>query len=103
MEDVGVDGEAGEEQGCGQDEGAEERGEEDGHEEAVEEPVVGGGLVVFAEGLGDEGVEREEDAAYAEGEGVEEDLGEGAGGEGEGGAGRAAEHGCVDDGHRDPA
>ena len=56
-----------------------------------------------AEGLGDEGVEAEEDAADAEAEGVEDDLGEGGGAHGEGGVGQVAEHDGVDQRHGDPA
>ena len=80
-----------------------ERGESYGHDDAVEEPAIGFVLLFGAEGLGDEGVEAEEDAAYAEAEGVEEDLREGRGGHGEGGVGEVAEHDGVDQRHGDPA
>ena len=69
----------------------------------MEEPAIGFLLLFGAEGLGDEGVEAEEDAADAEAEGVEEDLREGSGAHGESGVGQVAEHDGVDQRHGDPA
>ncbi len=102
-EDGVVDGEVQEEdRGEGKD-GDEQSRESDGHDEAVEEPAIGLFVLFGAEGLGDEGVETEEDAADAEAEGVEEDLREGGGAHGEGGVGEMAEHDGVDQRHGDPA
>jgi hypothetical protein len=69
----------------------------------VEEPAVG--LVEFAcaVGLGEEGVEAEEDAGDAEGDGVVEDLAEGCGGDGEGWVRHVPDHDRVDDAHCHPA
>ena len=102
-EDGVVDGEVEEQGGRDGEDGDEQGGEGEGHDEAVEEPAVGFVLLFGAEGLGDEGVEAEEDASDAEAEGVEEDLGEGGGAHGEGGVGEMAEHDGVDQRHGDPA
>ena len=48
----------------------------------MEEPAVGLVEAAGAVGLGEVGVEAEEDAGDAEGDGVVEDLAEGAGGDG---------------------
>jgi hypothetical protein len=88
--------------GDGED-GDEERGKSYGHDDAVEEPAIGFVLLFGAEGLGDEGVETEEDAADAETEGIEEDLSECGGAHGDGGVGEMAEHDGVDQRHGDPA
>jgi len=69
----------------------------------VEEPAVGFLLFFGAEGLGDEGVEAEQDTADSEAEGVEEDLREGGGAHGESRVGQMAEHDGVDQRHGDPA
>ncbi len=102
-EDGAVDGEVEEQRRGDGEDGDEQDGESDGHDEAVEEPAVGFALLLGAEGLGDEGVEAEEDAADTEAEGVEEDLSEGGGAHGEGGVGEVAEHDGVDQRHGDPA
>jgi len=69
----------------------------------VEEPAVGGVDLAGAEGLRDESVETEKDTADAEGEGVEDDLGEGGGGHGDGCVRKAADHAGIDDGHGHPS
>jgi len=92
-----------EEDGGQSEEDDEQSGESEGHDEAVEQPAVGFLLLFGAERLGDEGVETEKDAAYAEAEGVEEDLGEGGGAHGESGVGQVAEHDGIDQRHGDPA
>jgi len=98
-----VDGEAEEERGRDGEDCDKEGGESEGHDEAVEEPAIRFGVFLGAEGLGDEGIEAEEDAADAEAEGVEEDLGEGGGAHGESGVGQVAEHDGVDQRHGDPS
>ena len=69
----------------------------------MEEPAVGGLDLFGAEGLGDEGVEAEKDAADAEGEGVKDDLRQCRRGHGGGRVREAADHAGVDDGHGHPA
>ncbi len=102
-EDGGVYGEVQKEDGSDEEDGDEEGGEGEAGEESVEKPAVGGVLIFGTEGLGDEGVESEEDAADADGDGVEDDLREGGGGHGEGRVREVAEHDGVDQGHGDPA
>ena len=77
--------------------------EKDGEDEAVDQPAMRFGEFAGAVGLGDDGIEAEQDAAEADGEGVKEDLREGGGGEGGGGVGQAADHGGVDQAHGHPA
>ena len=89
--------------GAQHDDEDERERETGGEEEAVEEPAVGFVEAACAVGLGEVGVEAEEDAGDAEGEGVVEDLAEGGGGDGEGGVGHVADHDGVDDAHRHPA
>ena len=69
----------------------------------MEEPAVGFVETACAVGLGEVGVEAEEDAGDAEGDGVVEDLAEGGGGDGQGGVGHVSDHDGVDDAHRHPA
>ena len=71
--------------------------------EAVLEGAVGVVDAFGAEGLGEDGVEAEEDSAEPEGEGVVEDLAERGGSEGDGGVGEMADHDGVDDAHGHPA
>jgi hypothetical protein len=78
-------------------------GEPGGEEKAVEEPAVGLVEAACAVGLGEIGVEAEEDAGDAEGDGVVEDLAEGGGGDGERGVGHVSDHDGVDDAHGHPA
>ena len=78
-------------------------GEAGGEDEAVEEPAVGLVESSGAVGLGEVGVEAEQDAGDAEGDGVVEDLAEGGGGDGEGGVGHVPDHDGVDDAHGHPA
>jgi hypothetical protein len=54
-------------------------------------------------GLGEVGVEREQDSGDAEGEGVVEDLSECGGGDVEGGVLHVPDHDGVDDAHEHPA
>ena len=102
-EDGAVDGHAIEDGGAEGEDRDEQEAEREGEDESVEEPAVGGVDFFRAEGLRDEGVEAEEDAADAEGEGVEDDLGESGGGHGDGRVRQAADHAGVDDGHGHPA
>ena len=102
-EDLMVDGEAKHDQGCGDDDGHEDGGEDSGEDEAVVEPAVGFVETARSVGLGEVGVEAEEDAGDAEGEGVVEDLAEGGGGDGEGRVRHVADHDGVHDAHRHPA
>ena len=69
----------------------------------MKEPAVGLVEAACAVGLGEVGVEAEEDAGDAEGDGVVEDLAEGCGGDGEGGVGHVSDHDGVDNAHRHPA
>ncbi len=69
----------------------------------MEEPAVGLVEAACAVGLGEVGVEAEEDAGDAEGDGVVEDLAESAGGDGKGGVGHVSDHDGVDDAHGHPA
>jgi hypothetical protein len=103
VEDVVVDGQAQHHDRGEDDDEDESEGQTSGEDEAVQEPTVG--LVEFAcsVGLGEEGVEAEEDAAEAEGDGVVEDLAEGGGGDGESGVRHVADHDSVDDAHGHPA
>ena len=102
-EDGAVDGNAVEDHGTEGEDCDQQGPEGEGEDETVEKPAVGGMDFFGAEGLGDEGVEAEQDAANAEGEGVEDDLGERGGGHGHGGVRQAADHAGVDDGHGHPA
>src|SRR6185312_15973322 len=65
-EDGAVDGHAVEDRGAEGEDDDEKQAKRDGEDEAVEEPAVGCGDFFGAEGLGDECVETEEDAADAE-------------------------------------
>ena len=85
------------------DDAAERGGEDGGEDEAVVEPAVGFVVAAGAVGLGEEGVEREQDAGDAEGEGVVEDLTERGGGDVDGRVGHVADHDGVDDAHGHPA
>ncbi len=98
-----VDGQAEHDGRSADDDEDEGEGEAGGEHEAVEEPAVGLVEAACAVGLGEVGVEAEEDAGDAEGDGVVEDLAEGGGGDGEGGVGHVADHDGVDDAHRHPA
>ena len=69
----------------------------------MEEPTVSFVEATGSVGLGEVGVEAEEDAGDAEGDGVVEDLAEGSGGDGEGGVGHVPDHHGVDDAHGHPA
>jgi hypothetical protein len=85
-----------------------EGGQQDGRQgeredEPVEQPAVGLGVFASAEGLGDEGVEPEEDAGDTEAQGVEEDLGERGRGHRKRGVGQMAEHDGVDQRHGHPS
>ncbi len=102
-EDRGLDGQVVQGEGAGGDDGHQERGEQGGEDEAVEQPAVGVVELARAVGLRDVGVEAEQDAADAEGEGVVDDLGECGGGDGDGRVGQVADHDGVDDGHEHPA
>ena len=102
-DDLMVDGQADHGDGREGDEAHEDCGEDGGEDEAVEEPAVGFVVAACSVGLGEVGVEAEEDASDAEAEGVVEDLSEGSGGDGEGGVGHVADHHGVDDAHRHPA
>ena len=102
-DDLVVDGEAEHEDGREGDEAHEDCGEDGGEDEAVEEPAVGFVEAACSVGLGEVGVEAEEDAGDAEAEGVVEDLSEGRGGDGEGGVGHVSDHHGVHDAHRHPA
>ena len=69
----------------------------------MEEPAIGLVETACAVGLGEIGVEAEEDAGDTKGDGAVEDLAESAGGDGERGVGHVSDHDGVDDAHRHPA
>ena len=102
-DDLMVDGKAEHEDGRDGDEAHEDCGEDGGEDEAVQEPAVGFVVAACSVGLGEVGVEREEDSGDAEAEGVVEDLSESRGGDGEGGVGHVSDHHGVHDAHRHPA
>lgn len=102
-EDGGVDGEA-QHQGRGeQDDDDEYHGEACGEDEAVEEPTIGFVEFTRTVGLGEIGVEAEEDAGDTEGHGVVENLAECGGGDSECRVGRVPDHHGIDDAHAHPA
>jgi len=68
----------------------------------VQEPAVGLVEVAGTVGLGEVGVQAEEDAGDAEGDGVIEDLAERGGGDGESGVGHVSDHDGVYDAHGHP-
>lgn len=98
-----IDGEAEHDRGRQDDDEDEGKGETSGEDEAVEEPAVGFVEAACAVGLGEVGVEAEEDAGDTEGDGVVEDLAERGGGDREGGVGHVSDHDGVDDAHGHPA
>jgi hypothetical protein len=102
-EDLVVNGQAQHEDGGAEDDEDEGEGKTGGEDEAVEKPAVGLVEAACTVGLGEEGVEAEEDAGDAEGDGVVEDLTEGGGGDGEGWVGHVSDHDGVDDAHGHPA
>ncbi len=83
-EDLVVNGKAEHDERGTDDDEDECEGEACGEEESVEEPAVGFVEATGAVGLGEEGVEAEENAGNTEGDGVVEDLAESGGGDGEG-------------------
>ncbi len=102
-EDFVVDGEAKHERRGEHDDEDEGEGKAGGEEETVEKPAVGLFEAACAVRLGEVGVEAEEDAGDAEGDGVVEDLSERGGGDGQRGVGHVSDHDGVDDAHRHPA
>ena len=101
--DVGGDAEAIEEMrerpDGGEEQGRNGKAEVDAIDEGVETVFEAAG----AEGLGDEGVEADEEAFTEEGEDEEEAGTDADGSDGLGAVGEAANHHCVHDGHADPA
>ena len=69
----------------------------------MQEPAVGFVEAAGSVRLGEKGVEAEEDAGDAEGDGVIEYLAEGGGGDRESGVGHVSDHDGVDDTHGHPA
>jgi len=69
----------------------------------VEEPAVGFVEAACPVGLGEVGIQAEENTCNAKGDGVVEDLTESRGGDGEGRVGHVADHDGVDDTHGHPA
>jgi hypothetical protein len=98
-----VDGQTHHEDGSAEDDEYEGESETGGEDETVEEPTVGLVEAAGTVGLREVGVEAEENAGDAEGDGVVEDLAEGGGGDGEGGVGHVSHHDGVDDAHGHPA
>ena len=85
------------------DAGEEQRREGEAKVDAVDERVKTVLATAGAEGLGDEGVEADEDAFAKEGEDEEEAGADADGGDGLGAVGEAADEHGVFDGHADPA
>jgi hypothetical protein len=98
-----VDGQTHHEDGSTEDDEYEGESETCGEDEAVEEPAVGLVEAAGTVGLGEVGIEAEEDTGDAEGYRVVEDLAQGGGGDGESRVGRVSDHDGVDNAHGHPA
>jgi hypothetical protein len=102
-EDGGVDGEAQHQRRSKQDDDDEYHSEACGEDEAMEKPAVGFVKFTCSMGLGEIGIEAEENTGYTEGHGVVEDLAECGGGDGECRVGHVSDHHGIDDAHEHPA
>ncbi len=101
--DLRVDGHAAHADRGELDEAEENRCEDGREDEAVVEPAVRFFEATGSVGLREVGIEREQDAGDAEGQGVVEDLAEGGGGDVDGRVRHVADHDGVDDAHGHPA
>ena len=76
--------------------------EADGEKETMDEPTIGLVEATCAVGLGEKGIQAQEDAGDAEGDGVVENLSQGSRRDGQGGVGHVPDHDRVHDAHDHP-